>query len=105
MNASFGTGSSFSLLLLYLQIVNLYRDPNGEKIFDKNNSDDTFETGNISTISSGNMNAGPELAKLQNKIREHEESIRVKDRKISELEKLMVPVRYNCIWYSTKFVL
>ena len=78
-------------------MVNLYRDPNGEKIFDRNNSSDTFESGNISTISGRSINAGTELAHLRKKIREHEESIWVKDRKILELEKSMVISKVQCI--------
>ena len=67
----------------------LYRDPRGKKIFDKSKQTETNATYNIV---SKDQNADTELIQLQNKVREQEESIHIKDRKISELEKMLMNI-------------
>ena len=72
-------------------MVNLYRDPSGEKIFDNSNWTESLEVG-IPYTESEDKNMKAEMIQLQNKVREHEESIHRKDRKISELEKTLMNI-------------
>ena len=83
------------LLSCALQMINLYRDPGGKKIFDNSNRTESLEVG-IPYTESEDKNVKAEMIQLQNKVREHEESIHRKDRKISELEKTLknIEVRY-----------
>ena len=72
-----------------IQMITLYRDPSGKKIFDKSNQTETTVT--FHTLSK-DQNAETEMIRLQNKVREQEESIHIKDRKISELEKTLMNI-------------
>ena len=72
--------------LFTVQMINLYQDPSGEKIFDKSNPTETHRTPNT------DQKSGEEMIKLQNKVQEQEESIRIRDKKISELEKTLMNI-------------
>ena len=67
-------------------MLNLYSDPDGKRIFDKSNPTDTHCTPNK------DQKSGAEMVKLQNKVQEQEESIRIRDKKISELEKTLMNI-------------
>ena len=64
----------------------LYRDPRGRKIFDKSKQTET------NAIVNKNQYADTELIRWQNKVREQEESIHIKDWKISELTKILINI-------------
>ena len=64
-------------------MINLYQDPNGEKIFDSIMHTDA---------PSKNQKSETEMIKLQNKVQEQEKSILMKDKKISELEKTLMNI-------------
>ena len=64
----------------------LYRDPRGRKIFDKSKQTET------NAIVNKNQYADTELIRWQNKVREQEESIHIKDWKISELKKILINI-------------
>ena len=72
-------------------MINLYQDPSGEKIFDKNNATESLEVG-IPYTESEDQNMKAEMIQLQNRVREHEESIQLKNRKISELERTLMKI-------------
>jgi len=72
-------------------MINLYRDPSGEKIFDKSNTTESLEVG-IPYTESEDQNMKAEMIQLQNRVREHEESIQLKNRKISELERTLMKI-------------
>ena len=72
------------LPLFTVQMIKLYQDPNGEKIFDSNMHTKTHHT------PSENSKSGTEMIMLQNKVQEQEKSIRMKDKKISELERTLM---------------
>ena len=55
------------LLSCALQMVNLYRDPGGEKIFDKSNQTESIEVG-IPYTESEDKNMKAEMIQLQNKV-------------------------------------
>ena len=64
----------------------LYRDPRGRKIFDKSKQAET------NAIVNKNQYADTELIRWQNKVREQEKSIHIKDWKISELKKILINI-------------
>ena len=72
-------------------MINLYRDPSGEKIFDKSNTTESLEVG-IPYTEREDQNMKAEMIQLQNRVREHEESIQLKNRKISELERTLMKI-------------
>ena len=74
------------LPLFTVQMIKLYQDPNGEKIFDSNMHTKTHHT------PSKNSKSGTEMIMLQNKVQEQEKSIRLKDKKISELERTLMNI-------------
>ena len=74
------------LPLFTVQMINLYQDPSGEKIFYKSNPTETHHTPNT------DQKSGEEMVRLQNKVQEQEESIRIRDKKISELEKTLMNI-------------
>ena len=83
------TGQMHRFLPLFtytVQMINLYQDPNGEKIFDSITHTETHHT------PSKNQESETEMIKLQNKVQEQEKSIHMKDKKISELEKTLMNI-------------
>ena len=74
------------LPLFTVQMINLYQDPNGEKIFGSITLTETLLT------PSKNQESETEMIKLQNKVQEQEKSILMKDKKISELEKTLMNI-------------
>ena len=74
-------------------MINLYRDPHGEKAFDKSNP--TKAAGgnqNSKSVPSLNTNAvegGYLIPLLQNQIREQKEAIQARERRINELEEIL----------------
>ena len=71
------------------QMINLYSDPDGKRIFDKNNSVTGWEMATLkhhptSSAGSTHIQSGSDGEKT---ISETEEALKEKDRRISELEK------------------
>lgn len=73
------------LILHILQMVNLYRDPKGEKMFQRTNT----PSEGSKTVQAVLTNAGDEqlVAVLERKIQEQELLIQQKDKRIRELQK------------------
>lgn len=78
-------------------MLNLYSDPDGKRIFDKSNPStamDSFTKHQSTTSAVAHSQSGPNREKA---IRDAEQALKQKDRRISELEKelTLINVRSN----------
>ena len=92
-------------MLLWLQIVSLYQDPEGEKIFSTSqNQSGTFRAG--LTLQGQSGKEDDSLVTFKKKIEEQDLLIQEKEKRISELEHelsaLKVGRLYKCHGYCMK---
>ena len=89
-------------------MINLYRDPHGEKAFDKSNP--TKAAGgnqNSKSVPSLNTNAvegGYLIPLLQNQIREQKEAIQARERRINELEEILNASKVHFTYLSNVYI-
>ena len=73
--------------LFVLQMVNLYRDPRGEKIFQRSNPSNNINASKTAEAVLSNGGDGQLVAVLEGRIQEQKLLIEQKDKQIRELEK------------------